>query len=109
MKSIELTKKHKDKLLKMCNNLFISDNSPYIDNNNNVVIWNLSKGIEAEYSVAIHWFEFCMTHLVDKLYNDEKYRDCSGYDCNLHVELTLAMLNHKMHPVDCLYEEFKKI
>lgn len=101
MKAIELTKEQQKKLLEMCKALFpeltdleIRDSMEdfcfkfehicieYGRNNNNLVI--------------IHWFEFCMTHLATVLICKNKK----------HMQQLFMGLKH---PVDYLYEEFKKL
>ncbi len=107
MKSIELTEEHKTKLLEMCKVLFpeydlIEFGKKYHPNNK--FIW-MSKNNNLK--VDIHWFEFCMTHLQFKFKK-------------LGIELDLWLLtlptthlqwgNYNFnHPVDYLYEEFKKL
>ena len=104
MKSIQLTEEHKSKLLEMCKELFPTYNFEFMrgkdefgfdiydyftfylieDYENNE--WYKSK-------TDIHWFEFCMTHLAEKI------------DCDLAHNIIYM----KKHPVDYLYEEFKKL
>ena len=91
MNSIELTEEHKSKLLEMCETLF-----PKYD-------FTLDKwefcfvtfGLKTYslYTEHIHWFEFCMTHLSEKI------------DCDLAHNIIYM----KKHPIDYLYEEFKKL
>lgn len=120
MKSIELTNKHKNKLLEMCNKLFpeylvndynyweISANPNYIT----YVKWNH----EAEWGeqlFKIHWFEFCMTHLFDKLFKDpNKLSKDLRYNFILTFESISDYDYHKLlvldnHPIDYLYGHFK--
>ena len=109
MKSIELTEDHKTKLLEMCKVLFseyeeidieIEDNYEGIQN----YIQLMKK---CEITIYIHWFEFCMTHLCDKIYN--KF----GFDTGDFSDYIQNLISKKyyddMHPIDYLYEEFKKL
>ena len=118
MNAIQLTDEHKSKLLEMCEALFCSDNTPYIDKNNNIVVWNLAEGVEAEYSVSIYWFEFCMTYLCEKILNpnpDKPARNLADkfkmffWETNLYWSNAHLNVNPSRHPIDYLYEEFKKL
>jgi len=105
MKNIELTEEHKTKLLEMCNELFPEDEFTFdndyaedgiIDRNflgktKNDLTWE-DKGSH------FHWFEFCMTHLANKiLIQDEQLSDF------------LLTINIELHPINYLYKEFKNI
>jgi hypothetical protein len=109
MKPIELTEKHKEKLLEMCRILFPE-----------YKYWNLHNGTcdlcmenTLDYSTEekpkwnswnrIHWFEFCMTHLCDKIKSLNGFND--DYDCDTN----LMSCWFESHPIDYLYEEFKKL
>lgn len=97
MKQIELTKEHKSKLLEMCQILF-----PEYD-------FTLDKfeqcfvtlGLKSEilYKEHIHWFEFCITKLWLKI----------AFYVNHEPTAIRSIILEKVHPVDYLYEEFKKI
>lgn len=89
MKPITLTKQQEKKLLEMAKALFPENQT-----------WRFTGNI-LEYSIKgnlvqyIHWFEFCIFHLVEKLskaYGEAFYE---------------MYYNH--HPVDYLYSEFKKL
>ena len=113
MKSIELTEEHKSKLLEMCKALFpeykrveITDYQIDIDrNHSNPVFIDLYKGeLTVPFDIySIHWFEFCINHLSKKVYTiDGKVMSGYTYFIN-NIRYT------KKHPVDYLYEEFKKL
>jgi hypothetical protein len=88
MKPIQLTQKHKDKLLEMCQVLFPEyDFSMFHNGHNSDLDIN---HLNNTHYLSIHWFEFCMTHLAEKL---------SQYPNQIEVD----------HPVDYLFEEFKKL
>lgn len=102
MKNIELTEKHKSKLLEMCKELFTEYdfriNKPLFCNNESLSTIQLGNKNVNIYENEIHWFEFCMTHLGRKLltFNDLiKYQTTGNF---LYV-----------HIIDYLYEEFKKL
>ena len=114
MKNIELTEDHKSKLLEMCKVLFpklnlemyydddISDNweEALEDDScgNDAQVGYLISNWHKPNAKIIHLFEFCMTHLCDKIFiHDESLNEF------------LLTFNVNKHPVDYLYEEFKKL
>ena len=107
MNQIKLTDRQSKRLIKMCMNLFVSDIKPHIDNNNNIVVWNLAKDVNAEYATSIHWFEFCMTKLwikINLLLSHKTPEELmSMYNAFWDIS------NEKLHPVDYLYEQFKQL
>lgn len=56
------------------------------------------------YVEAIHWFEFCMTHLFTKVIV-EQYGYMSISDAMSNGYYTI----YSNHPIDYLYKEFKKL
>lgn len=128
MESIKLTDAQKDKLLEMCKVLFPEDNFWWeydmygrgLKQDFNDVLcvqhtleepkkgWD-NRPIKHKF-FNIHWFEFCMTYLAEKIAKHDRYDDL-----NLHVDTILACwVNNtekfpRKHPVDYLYEKFKKI
>jgi hypothetical protein len=118
MKSIELTKDHKSKLLEMCKVLFPEyefDYEPELYGRGigqNIDCLSIyGKNVYEN----IHWFEFCMTHLCVKIYNlIDKYNN--DLFINMFHGSILSFTHFKesgdfvaIHPVDYLYEEFKKL
>lgn len=112
MKSIELTEEHKSKLLEMCKVLFPNDKVDYIQDDTIKFLTNYHEKKHTDNPkitfggwdeiLHIHWFEFCMTHLFNKLIV-EKY----GY-----MSISDAISNgyyiiYNQNPVDYLYSEFK--
>ena len=102
MKPIELTKEHKSKLLEMCEKLF-----PEYDFT--LDKWEqcfVTLGLKSKvvYDSHIHWFEFCMTHLFTKVIV-EQY----GYMSISHAMSNGYYTIYSNHPIDYLYEEFKKL
>ena len=99
MKNIELTEDHKSKLLEMCRILFpeYPDLQFGVKEKHNWSKEYLVFGLTGNEPI-IHWFEFCMTHLCDKVFiHDESLNEF------------LLTFNVDKHPVDYLYEEFKKL
>ena len=101
MTSIELTEKHKSKLLEMCKTLF----PEYI--NIQFVYKNLIQ-FSGKNNFKIHWFEFCMTHLADKML---QLGELPNYNNKLNYEFNSILQSSwwESHPVDYLYKEFKKL
>jgi hypothetical protein len=93
MKSIELIEEHKSKLLEMCKILFPEMFVVTIQENGYLNYSDTGKTIE--YEDKIHWFEFCMTHLVIKL--------------NISKEDYLTLSLKCTDKVNYLYEKFKKL
>lgn len=115
MKSIQLTEEHRFKLLEMCKELFKYD---YFEFAGDGLVeyynytWTNSK--------MIHWFEFVMTHLIEKLSElNNKWEDIPPYVSNVYSSANgkwnLYTKFHfhypkdiyKKHPIDYLYEQFK--
>lgn len=130
MKPIELTEEHKNKLLEMCKALFPElENLEVRDSMEDFCL--PFEHICIEYGrnkklVIIHWFEFCMTELSHKIL----FKLCNNFEhvgtADLEIETTMEWNNnlfdttlfHKCnpsrnerawHPIDYLYQEFKKL
>lgn len=95
MTAIELTEEHKEKLLEMCKELFpefLIDEDTYFDENG-ILSTNLRIKEDSYIGYEIHWFEFCMTHLREKL--------------NLHHDDMFCTMNPGKnsfkHPIEYLY------
>jgi len=67
MKSIELTEKHKEKLLEMCKTLFPEYNDIIMFSKDQEVNYEEEDFIDFD-NKHIHWFEFVMTTLCSNLY-----------------------------------------
>lgn len=96
MKPIKLLEEQKEKLLEMCKVLFpdyaIRVIKPVHSTPDTFFIqMGLKKSIK--YDFEIHWFEFCMTHLPEKI-----------NVCTEWIELWKTN-----NPIDFLYEEFLKL
>ena len=122
MKEIELTEEHKTRLLEMCSVLFPEVNCYWEyemygrglkqDFNSVLAVYYKDKNAYKQnlFDFNIHWFEFCMTHLMYKLsYEFSKIPNVKGR--SIHIELWELNKGDyfKKHPVDYLYEEFKKL
>ena len=74
MKSIQLTEKHKSKLLEMCKELFPeyviypADNDGFIEGEQLVGDQNMGEDRPVN-EFNIHWFEFCILWLATIIYN----------------------------------------
>ena len=111
MNSIQLTEEHKSKVLEMCKVLFPEYKVKFIPDNlleyddqifNYLSIEEITEK-EVDFTV-IHWFEFCMTYLCDKIFlpkGESRLDGIKGMD--------YYQRNENMHPIDYLYSEFKKL
>lgn len=109
MQSLDLSKEQKDKLVEMCIKLFpeykhiqLADGSCDFCLPSTLL---LSTNIEPRHNswILIHWFEFCLTHLFNKLMVMP-----NGYES---IEDYISVNSYFIfgHPVDYLYYEFKKL
>lgn len=121
MKPIELTEEHKSKLLEMCKTLFPEYEE--IRFNINAKEYGIFIVMDNG-NIIIHWFEFCMTHLSTVIFN-KKYNFDHMMTADLEQEVSYEWNSELMdrvsfhvanptrtdnwHPVDYLYEEFKKL
>jgi hypothetical protein len=100
MKNIKLTEKHKTKLLEMCKVLFpeysIRLTKPLYSTPDTYFV-QIGKKQSNMYNNEIHWFEFCMTYLYQRI------KQISGGNINYHSCI------RNEHPIDYLYKEFKKL
>jgi len=92
MKNIELTEEHKFKLSEMCKILFpeYEWHFSYLEREGNIKYWN----DEMKNAKFIHWFEFCILHLLPKF--------------NFEPDILLNSELKNIHIIDYLYEEFKE-
>jgi len=121
IKPIELTEKHREMLLKMCNKLFPENKTWRFTN----PVWSpmLEFANEGDIVEQIHWFEFVVTKLFMKVFPDKKTMFC-GTLCNssesiLHYEVLIHWLAgypetymkglKNYHPIEYLYKHFIKI
>jgi len=133
MTSIELTEEHKVKLLEMCKVLFPESRywweyemygralkqdfndvlavaetlNPPINIGTKEKPW-----MQTTSYYNIHWFEFCLLHLSEKIYKSffKLGEEDNWYGCHLNwaINSMYTQNTNKVHLVDYLYEEFKK-
>lgn len=91
MKPLELSQEQKEKLILMCKALFPEYDIFEIEKDGYLLFVNKK-------CPAIHWFEFCMTHLRKalKVHYDDLYRTSIG-------------ISQDVHPIDYLYEQYLKL
>ena len=108
MEAIRLTKEHTTKLLKMCTRLFPELGSAQLGVkeehgwSNDYLVFGIEKPDNETF--VIHWFEFCMTHLQDKIrkmFIPEKSNSDEEY-----FTFTLEDILEN-HLIDYLYKEFE--
>lgn len=103
MKSIKLTVEHKTKLLEMCKILFPEYNDWKYGSMKIAADDELWCRDKKNNHFEIHWFEFCSMYLAEKILDnssgDNETSDLGMFTCCFHGD----------HPVDYLYEEFKKL
>ncbi len=114
LKAIELKSKHRQELLKMCKTLFPITTKEYYGIYDDLAHANdhlcLCKKSNDDIIWSIHWFEFCMTNLLVKIRSfksketPEELMDFYG----IYWEISNYNLT-KIHPIDYLYQEFKKL
>lgn len=114
MIGLELTENHQSKLLEMCNTLFPESKIKFEDdyycewsffliNDDDDIMIDENK----RQSVNCHWFEFCMIHLSNKIFeywdkiNPENI-DYQRHDFYINIVIT------KAHPIEVLYKQFQQ-
>lgn len=119
MKNIELTEEHKSKLLEMCKILFPEYTTIPNDKNPKflTINWFTKQGYfihlmdddDLKENKMIHWFEFCMTYLQEKI-RKVLNKPIDTWNNRLIGKLSFYFNNKTVnHPIDYLYEEFKKL
>jgi hypothetical protein len=134
MTPIKLTTEQENKLLEMCKALFPKHFEYYMSDergtcksynypwSRDYVLFTDRMGFT---TMIMHWFEFCMTQLVEKILNPNPEKPLRGlqrkfkdffWETNIYWEKNQASLennddsqNDKKHPIDYLYDEFKKL
>lgn len=116
MKALTLTKEHKSKLLEICKTLFPEYTIIQFGNQSNYYLESeeILDFYNDKENFLIHWFEFCMTHLSYKLQKElnkvvKDNERISLYHRNDPIFHTYGKDILYLHPVDYLYEEFKKL
>jgi hypothetical protein len=114
-KKLKLTEVQKSRLLEMCNKLFpeYDVRLTYQLHNRKDLFIQFGKKESDKYEFEFHWFEFCMGDLTNKLY--KLFFTAMGeenilWDLLVKESFYTQVLHHKtLHPVDYLYENFKKL
>ena len=113
MKPIELTKEQKNKLLEMCKKLFpeywiLELDVPNNLNNKHLFIIGFLEGNDyiPGCDLYMHWFEFCWNILNKILANKPPLYILEQIQL---FGMTCFNKFPSVHPVDYLYEEFKKL
>ena len=113
MKNIELTENHKSKLLEMCKELFPeyviypADNDGFIEGEQWVGDQNMGEDRPVN-EFNIHWFEFC-TKIGHKIFSRKQFYYQSEEFITFMKIMCLQDKSKLKHPIDYLYEEFKKL
>lgn len=98
---LNINQEQKDKLIEMCENLF---GFKFAIGTRTIRYYgyNVSSGF-VQADELIDWFEFCLTHLQCKLKQAGAFND----DIKCDSEILSSWINS--HPVDYLYEKYKKL
>lgn len=120
MKNIEITLKNRTELLEMSIKLFpeypeIRFKKDYVLLYNKETFDNIKNQLGEEFEnvllqdeecdIKIHWLEFCLYYLVDKIFNDHMEE---SYISNQDFYMGgLIYRNKSKTPIDILYETFK--
>lgn len=100
MKRLPITKRQQVKLREMVRVLYPEYDSRLtrpIFEKDDVCFIQISLKTSKKYNEGIHWFEFCMTHLLNKLCD---YSVMALYNANGNFGI--------QHPIDFFYSEFKR-
>lgn len=119
MQEIELNQKHKVKLLEMCKELFPEHKWSFDNDYREEGMLDCDIHLNIPEFKLFHWFEFSLTHLAEKIIatyiTTDKgvrvYKRTLNDDLsNFYIKaLSFSRGFEKVHPVDYLYEKFKKI
>jgi hypothetical protein len=110
MRPIQLTEKHREKLLEMCIALF-PEYSPFdleLKSQYDGSEYNIFFKYMEKHMFYIHWFEFCITHLLERVakHYEENVLSTKSFSKFLVMQKVTNELN-KNHPVDTLYDIWK--
>lgn len=98
MKSLILTKKHKDLILEMCKTLFPEYSWTWRYEEDGWFCGIINAWESQNRCEEFHWFELCLNHLADRIYPKHPF--------NWWGQIG-RMVDRGWHPVDWLYREFK--
>lgn len=104
MSELQLSDEQINKLLQMCNDLFLQYKSIELD---------ISDGhLFDDSELSIHWFEACVMHLPEKIaegFNTVYPKEKHAFIVDMMMKKMLGYSNlEKVHPVDYLYEMYEK-
>ena len=115
MEPRELTKEHREKLLEMCKELFPEYDFEFLSNFSEWGIISVHKiGQHEIFENTHHWFEFCITKLSYKIFDNLKFParnagdDSVQYLCDM-MDRQTWYIKEAYHPVDYLYKKFLKL
>lgn len=121
MNSIKLTNTQKLHVLFMCKKLFpeydnIRFGTSVMTTSKDYLYFHKNKNKHTIEIINIHWFEFCMTYLVEKIYypNMENIGRATREKVEYFlfqsfIDSTEGESSGYDHPVDYLYKEFLKL
>jgi len=120
MDRLELTKKHKEKLSIMCDDLFPEFETADIWSDeqmaDNFVTFTSDKKDAPSHYFCCHWLELCIVHIPKRIAeatetvdSQEKHRFLIDMMMKRMLALNSHFIDHpEKHPVDYLYEMYKK-
>lgn len=119
MEYIKLTEEQQEKLIKMANKLFPDTKWHFWESEDDdypmgqMMGYNkhatLGKHKDIQSYLEIHWLEFCLYHLTKALYGNELSGEhCLGNITRAQYEAARIVSHPHIHPIDWLYEDFKK-
>lgn len=120
MKAIEISEGQKGRLLEMVKKLFPEYTFQFYKpiSKANMLVGFLNSNDSDVYDncdIFVHWFEFCCTHLADKIYypdgvaRREIRSRVEYFFFQTFIDSTEGATSGYDHPIDFLYREFKKI
>lgn len=127
MKGLNLTPKQKERLLEMANKLFpeYSRNKKtdyggivfhHLDDHPGMLFGFKNDGSDSDTyksaSLFIHWFEFCISYLLKEISMKRTTFILNSSQFNsfyLNSLMDCLIYDNPKHPVDYLYEQFKKL
>lgn len=110
MKNIKINEKQKENLLEMCKELFPEWTIIQFGNQSNYYLENeeMLDFYNEKEQLTIHWFEFC-TKIGHKIFSRKQFYYQSEKFITFMKIMCLQDKTKLKHPVDYLYEEFKKL
>ena len=108
MNPIKVSDLQESKLLEMCKELYPEyiriDFRMCCGEDTSDFVYNENLGfLDSNGWTEIHWFEFCMTYLADKIFKDH-----DNFSNIKDSFITIFSIKDE-HPIDYLYEQFKQL